>query len=354
VVIVGQETNRGDNVTSNCIEVSQEISGDVKMRMSKLNSWVNIISFSTLVILRLAPQGLVAQGDGDPLKRYEETGCSLQGDFLEFFETRGGLEVFGYPLTEPFWQGGIQVQYFQKARLESHPDNPPPYQVQLGLLADELNYRNPPQPRQQPDSSNRHYFPETGHTVSLAFLRFFREQGGIDIFGCPVTEMYYEEGRIVQYFQRMKMAWYPTDSASPVHIEDLGEIYLRTQAKRFPPESNCDGHSFLHGEQAAQLDVVISIRHSVLEKGADTQTVSILVTDGKRAPLPKSRVVITLRNAAGTTLIKLENLFTDERGFLRISSIPVQGVGTGENVTVEVIATYGGMSVVGNDVFLVW
>ncbi len=336
------------------IQLSQEIAGDAKMRMSKLNSWVNVISASALVILLLAPQGLAAQGSEEPLKRYEETGCSLQGDFLEFFETRGGLEVFGYPLTEPFWQGGVQVQYFQKARLESHPDHPPLYQVQLGLLADELNYRASPQPRQQPDSSNRHYFLETGHTVSLAFLRFFREYGGLDILGYPVTEMYYEEGRIVQYFQRMKLAWYPTDSASPVHIEDLGEIYLRAQGERFPPESNCDGRSFLHGEQAAQLDVVISIRHSVLEKGADTQTVSVLVTDGKKAPLSKARVMITLRDVAGATLIKLDNLFTDERGFLRISSIPVRGVGAGENVTVEVIATYGGMSVVGSDVFLVW
>ena len=166
--------------------------------------------------------------------------------------------------------------------------------------------------------------------------------------------MHYEEGRIVQYFQRMKMAWYPTDSQNPVHIEDLGEIYLRTRAERFPPESNCDGHSFLHGEQEAQLVVVISVRHSVLEEGTDTQTVSILVHDGEGTPFPKARVGLTLRNAAGDTLIKLDNLLTDERGFLRISSIPVQGVGAGERVTVEVLATYGGIQGMGSDVFLVW
>ncbi|MEA3308335.1 MAG: hypothetical protein U9Q70_02325 [Chloroflexota bacterium] len=297
---------------------------------------------------------MVAQEGTEPFKRYEETGCAVQGSFLEFFESRGGLEIFGYPLTEPFWQGGIRVQYFQKARFESHPDHPPLYQVQLGLLADELNYRNPARPRQQPDSSTRHYFPETGHTVSLAFLRFFKEHGGIDIFGYPLTEMYYEEGRIVQYFQRMKLAWYPTDSKSPVHIEDLGELYLRTRTDHFPPESNCNGHSFLHGEQASQLEVVVSIRHSVLEKGEDTQTVSILVRDGQGEPFPNAKVTLTLRNTAKETLFELGNLFTDERGFLRLSSIPVQGVSAGENVTVEVLAAYGGIQGIGSDVFLVW
>ena len=324
------------------------------MRTSKLNRWLKLIALIALVTQIILPQKLAAQSEEEPSTRYEETGCTVRGDFLNFFETKGGLEVFGYPITEPFWQGGVQVQYFQKARIESHPTNPPPYQIQLGLLADELNYRNPPQPRKHPDSSTRFYFPETGHTVSFAFLRFFKEHGGLDIFGYPITEMHYEEGRIVQYFQRLKMAWYPTDSQNPVQLEELGEIYLRTHAERFPPESNCGQRSFLHGEQAAQLEVIISIRHSVLEKNKDTQTVSVLALDGEGTPLADAKVTIILQNADGDRLLQLEGLATDERGFLRVSSIAVQEMHNGDNIKVTVLATYGNLKGSDSDVFLVW
>ena len=33
---------------------------------------------------------------------FNETGHYVCDEFLEFFKTRGGLEVFGYPLTEAF------------------------------------------------------------------------------------------------------------------------------------------------------------------------------------------------------------------------------------------------------------
>ena len=45
------------------------------------------------------------------------------------------------------------------------------------------------------------YFPETGHTVSGAFLEFYDMHGGPFIFGYPITEEVYEGGRTVQYFE---------------------------------------------------------------------------------------------------------------------------------------------------------
>jgi len=97
------------------------------------------------------------QTTAEDCRYFVETGHYVCGEFLEFYETRGELEVFGYPLTEAFDDPthGLRVQYFQRARMEWYPDNPDPYRVQLGLLVDELGYHFPPvRPEQIPASNS--------------------------------------------------------------------------------------------------------------------------------------------------------------------------------------------------------
>lgn len=53
------------------------------------------------------------------------------------------------------------------------------------------------------------YFPETGQYLTYNFLDFWRHEGGIPIFGYPVTGAFDEDGRIVQYFERAVFEWYP-------------------------------------------------------------------------------------------------------------------------------------------------
>ncbi len=70
---------------------------------------------------------------------FPETGHSLTGAFRTFWWANGGLPTFGFPLSEPFEQIDEQgqprlVQYFERARFEWHPQNPPRYQVLLGHL----------------------------------------------------------------------------------------------------------------------------------------------------------------------------------------------------------------------------
>ncbi|NJO81480.1 MAG: hypothetical protein HC828_01100 [Blastochloris sp.] len=72
---------------------------------------------------------------------FPETGRSLDGTFLTFWEKSGGLPVFGYPLTDarieinPDDGREYTVQYFERQRFEYHPENEgTPYAVQLGRL----------------------------------------------------------------------------------------------------------------------------------------------------------------------------------------------------------------------------
>ncbi|MCS7051264.1 MAG: CAP domain-containing protein, partial [Thermomicrobium sp.] len=53
---------------------------------------------------------------------FVETGHSIAPEFVTYWETRGGLRLFGYPITEPFWERGLLIQYFERARFEYHPE----------------------------------------------------------------------------------------------------------------------------------------------------------------------------------------------------------------------------------------
>jgi lipoprotein-anchoring transpeptidase ErfK/SrfK len=59
---------------------------------------------------------------------FQETKHTLSGKFLRFWQKRGGLPVFGYPISEPFEElaadGQTRVtQYFERARFEYHPED---------------------------------------------------------------------------------------------------------------------------------------------------------------------------------------------------------------------------------------
>lgn len=51
-------------------------------------------------------------------------------------------------------------------------------------------------------------FRETGHTLAYAFREFYDRQGGLPIFGYPLTEVFIEDGRPVQYFERARFEWH--------------------------------------------------------------------------------------------------------------------------------------------------
>ncbi len=77
---------------------------------------------------------------------YPQTGHGVHFGFLAYFDSRGGLDVFGYPISEELPETNedgsgraYTVQYFQRARFEYHPEHAgTPYEVQLGLLGDQL------------------------------------------------------------------------------------------------------------------------------------------------------------------------------------------------------------------------
>jgi len=164
---------------------------------------------------------------------FPETGACISGRIREFWEQNGGLAVFGLPLaaqqqttleSQPF-----QVQSFERARLELHPENAKPYDVLLGRLGVERleqqgrDWFTFPKTEAQADCR---FFPETGHNVCGAILAAWRASGlefdgkkgkteaeSLALFGLPLSDAQTEtiEGKdySVQWFERARFELHP-------------------------------------------------------------------------------------------------------------------------------------------------
>jgi heat shock protein HslJ len=73
---------------------------------------------------------------------FAETGFNVCSGIRTYWEQNGGLERFGYPISpvlgEEIEGRVLSVQYFERRRIEIHPENNPPYNVLLGLLGREV------------------------------------------------------------------------------------------------------------------------------------------------------------------------------------------------------------------------
>lgn len=95
-------------------------------------------------IVATVPDAPTARAPRQPGYTYfEEIGHNVGPLFSAFWQANGGLPQFGYPLTELFSQqlpdGQIyEVQYFERARFEYHPENAAPYTVLLGQFGRQI------------------------------------------------------------------------------------------------------------------------------------------------------------------------------------------------------------------------
>jgi len=180
------------------------------------------------------PTDRAAKLEGPEVLYFEQTGHNIKGLFKKFFETKGGIDIFGYPRTEEIVENGRIVQYFQRARFEYHPEHAgTPYEVQLTLLGDWVRQGQPVAQKATPlpTTPTQQYFPETGYSVHFAFLKFFRENGGVDVFGYPTTQEVRENGFTVQYFQRARFEYHPQHAGTryEVQLGLLGDALLRNK-----------------------------------------------------------------------------------------------------------------------------
>jgi peptidoglycan-N-acetylglucosamine deacetylase len=143
---------------------------------------------------------------------FSPTGHYLEGEFLEFWWEYGGMPVFGFPVTPEFKQDGMTVQYFERAVLQKHPDNPPEWQIllrRLGAQARTSELREHWAFQRQSEAETGLYFPETGQNLRYGFKEHWEKNGGIRIFGYPISAEFEQDGFTVQYFERAIFEYHP-------------------------------------------------------------------------------------------------------------------------------------------------
>lgn len=135
--------------------------------------------------------------------------------FRQYWDARGGLPIFGYPLTRPYYDPALDltVQYFERARFELHSPADGRPVVLLGRLGAELVAKRESEPSFQPampiERGDCRYFEETSHNLCAGFRAYWEEFGGLEVFGYPISEEFTEDSVVVQYFERARFEWHP-------------------------------------------------------------------------------------------------------------------------------------------------
>jgi dienelactone hydrolase len=131
---------------------------------------------------------------------FPQTRHNLAEPFLTYWQSRGGLPVYGYPISEPFQERNpadgktYLVQYFERNRLEAHPEAwGTAAEIQLGLLGSQAYAQRygsapplKPDPKLAPDP------------VSLAALRL-KPSAGRDGRDLKVVRTIARTGAYTQY-----------------------------------------------------------------------------------------------------------------------------------------------------------
>lgn len=174
-------------------------------------------------------------GTEDSVVAFPETGFSMDGAFLSYWQDHGGLAVFGFPIDSARQTNGQVAQWLERARFELNPSGAAPYNVLLGRLGAEALERQGRawQSFPQASSSAAHYFAETGHAVTFAAFWSYWSSHGLEfdgqagssfaeslaLFGYPLSEAQMERnasGDIVltQWFERARLEYHPGNPAA--------------------------------------------------------------------------------------------------------------------------------------------
>jgi outer membrane protein assembly factor BamB len=182
---------------------------------------------------------------GDGSEAFPETGKTVSGLFLDYWRDQGGLAQQGYPISNLMQERSsldgktYTVQYFERAVMEYHPENQPPYNVllsQLGTFQYQKKYPGgaPGQrPNEEPGSV---LFPETGKRVGGQFLQYWQSHGGLLQQGYPISDEFTETSDLdgkqytVQYFERAVFEYHPENPAPyTVLLSQLGTFRYKAR-----------------------------------------------------------------------------------------------------------------------------
>jgi hypothetical protein len=197
--------------------------------------------FATLALLTtyLSLHSLASSHAQPNGRFFPETGKSVKGIFLDYWNAHGGLAQQGYPISAEMQElsdtdgKAYLIQYFERAVFEYHPDEKPEFQVLLSLLGTfyyQQKYGAEGAPNQVPNpEGDSVLIPETGKHLGGLFLAYWQGHGGLAQQGYPISNEFNEVSDLngktyrVQYFQRAVFEYHPEEKPEfQVLLSQLG------------------------------------------------------------------------------------------------------------------------------------
>ncbi len=159
----------------------------------------------------VVPRGSSAQTDA---LYFVATGHRLSNEhgFLGYWRASNGPLTLGPPVTGPLVEGGLTVQYFERGRLELHPEyGNAVLRGRLGAEYASALWKSFAPPAGE--AAGARVFAETGYSLAEPFAGFWEAAGGLDALGLPISAPAWEyvgaQPALVQYFERARLEQIP-------------------------------------------------------------------------------------------------------------------------------------------------
>jgi hypothetical protein len=220
-----------------------------------------VLSTSSVVLAQPSTEPSDPQ---DECTFFEETSQNLCDVLEDYWNDHGGLPIFGMPLTNSAPELNLdtgetyETQYFERERLEHHPDlEGTPYEVLLGRIGNEallemgIDWWEFP----KADPNEDHYFEETGQAIAPEFYDYWSSHGldfgdegvshreSLALFGYPISPPRVETNPdgdtvLTQWFERARFEHHPdNDAEHEVLLGRLGSELLELRADPAPPQT---------------------------------------------------------------------------------------------------------------------
>ena len=274
---------------------------------------------------------------------FPETGHWVKGKFLEYYQQNADpLLLFGYPITDAIahpYRQGVEIQYFQRARMELDLNAAANQNIQLAPLGELLYDDSASQHGRKADFTVNtgacRLFSSTGKYVCYAFLQFYDGHEGSVNFGDPITDVEVIDGMLVQYFTRSRMEWHPEMPAGKhVTLTDVGRLDFDRTIGDF---KIMEPSGFIPQSSLTEIHVRAFPERPLVASGS-RQKIYVIVQDQFLQPLSGALVTITVRLPDG----RVENYHpqdpTNTDGFTQ-AEFDVQGLQPNQVVEVAVSAS---------------
>jgi len=267
---------------------------------------------------------------------FPDTQKSVKGEFLQFFQqAERNVLIFGFPISDPMpnpLKPEIQVQYFQRARMELDTTKPVGSRVSLTPLGAWLRDEAGRGKDANIDISSAacRFFEASGHYVCYAFLQYYDSNRGSVFFGNPISEVEIVDGRMVQYFEYARMEWRADlPVGSRVTLTDLGTLY-------FPGPTAYNPNSRDPNNISSQLGLTVRVFPAKPLIGAnEQQTVYVVVQTPAFTPVSGAAVKVTVHMADGSVSV-FRPVETNAQGFTAQENIAIPGFKPNDMVYVDV------------------